>query len=370
VRIHRTTGIAVVAAAVLAGLAGCGSGGSSGDSGPATAPSDLVAKAKSEGQLTLYGDADQAKLQKWAAGFTQKYGIKVQVLRIGGSELFQRFAQEQAANQPQSDVFSVTDYASLQKSVQEGWLAKYTPKDANLLPADLGRAGYFYPLQNTSNQTIVYNTDKLTPAEVKQVQADPVAAAEDPKFKGRIGANIPESSQQAAALWYQWTDGSQKAKYGWGAMSKIAANKPVFASSPDLINDVTSGEISIAIGITDGLAAPAVDKGAPIRWTYPNPTVTSAFGAGVVANAPHPYAARLFMEWGTTPEAGTLWSKASLTKPLNKKSDDSRKFLHDSWFSEPKQTWKTFITDKTFLDATGTKGDYYDRWDKTFGYSG
>lgn len=369
-RFHRRTGLAGVAAVALVALAACGSGGSSGESAPSTAPSDLVEKAKSEGQLTLYGDANQNSLQKWTQGFTQKYGIKVQVLRLAGSQLFQRFAQEQSARQAQADVFSVTDYASLQQSVDQGWLAQYTPKDAGLLPADLGHAGYFYPLQNTSNQTVVYNTQKLTPAEVEQVRADPIAAAQDPKFSGRIGVNYPQSSQQAAALWYMWTDGSQKDKYGWDAMSKIADNKPAFASSPDLINKVITGEIAIGIGITDGLAAPSVIQGAPIQWVYPNPTITSAFGAGVVANAPHPYAARLFLEWATTPEANNLYSDITQTKPINKEAKDSRKFLQEPWFKEPADKWADFVTDKTFLDATGSSGGYYDQWNKVFGYSG
>ncbi|MEX0428630.1 ABC transporter substrate-binding protein [Nocardioides sp. DS6] len=369
-RFLRQTGVVGLAAATLVALAACGSGGSASDSAPATAPSDLVSKAKSEGQITLYGDANQDSLQKWTQGFTDKYGIKVQVLRLAGSQLFQRFAQEESAKQAQADVFSVTDYASLKQSADQGWLAKYTPKDAGLLPADLGEAGYFYPLQNTSNQTVVYNTEKLTPAEIQEVRSDPVAAVQDPKFKGRIGVNYPQSSQQAAAMWYQWTDGSQKSKYGWDAMKKIAANKPVFASSPDLINDVISGEIAVGVGITDSLAAPSVAQGAPIQWVYPDPTVTSAFGAGVVSNAPHPYAARLFLEWATTPEADNLYSKITQTKPINKQSKDSRTFLKESWYAEPKQAWGDFITDKTFLDATGSSGDYYDTWNKALGYSG
>ena len=373
----RKAAAVVAAAAALILLAGCaGSGDPSGSAAQQTQASgsldQLVTKAKAEGSLTFYGDANETSLQAWTKGFTQEYGIPVTVLRLPGSQLFQRFSQEQSARQAQADVFANADYASLSQAVDQKWLAKYTPKDAGLLPPDLGRAGYFYPLQNSYYQTVTYNTSKLSADEIAELQKDPIAAAGDPRFSGRVAVNMPQSSQQIAAFYYQLSEGKLKSQYGWKALQKIAANKPAFLSSAELVNAVVQGEYAIGVGITDSLAAPIALQGAPIQFAYPATTVGGSFGAGVVTNAPHPNAARLFMEWATTPQADTLYSTLTQTKPLNSKVTDDRKITQQGWYKAPDddKAWFDFVTDKKFLAAVSPDGGYYDQWNKTFGYSG
>ena len=376
-RPRRAAAAVMAAAAALILLAGCAGSGGSTDSAsqPTQGGSDLtslIAKAKSEGSLTFYGDANEASLQAWTKGFSDKYGIPVTVLRLPGSQLFQRFSQEQSAHQAQADVFANSDYASLQQAVGQKWLAKYTPQNADLLPKDLSQPGYFYPVQNSYYQTVTYNTQKLTPDEVALVQKDPVAAAADPRFSGRVAVNMPQSSQQIAAFYYQLTEGKLKSQYGWKTLQKIAANKPAFLSSAELVNAVVQGEYAIGVGITDSLAAPIALQGAPIQFTYPATTIGGTFGDGVVANAPHPNAARLFMEWATTPDAGTLYSTLTQTKPVNSKVTDNRKITQQSWYQAPddSKAWFDFVTDKDFLAAISPDGGFYDKWNKTLGYSG
>src|SRR6266513_1695961 len=57
----------------------------------------LIAKAKSEGALLLYGAPSQDKMEEWFKGFQQKYGIPVQYYRAPSNPLYQRFAREQQA---------------------------------------------------------------------------------------------------------------------------------------------------------------------------------------------------------------------------------------------------------------------------------
>jgi iron(III) transport system substrate-binding protein len=374
----RKAAAAAITAAAFILMAGCaGNGNSTGSaSQPTKAGGDLdslISQAKQEGSLTFYGDANEASLQAWTKGFTDKYGIPVTVLRLPGSQLFQRFSQEESAGQAQADIFANADYASLEQAVKQQWLASYTPQNGDLLPVkSLGEPGYFYPVQDSYYQTVTYNTSKLTPDEIAAIKKDPIAAAGDPRFSGRVAVNMPQSSQQIAAFYYQLTDGKLKSKYGWKALQKIAANKPKFLSSADLVNAVVQGEYAIGVGVTDSLAAPIALKGAPIQFTYPGTTVGGSFGDGVVANAPHPKAARLFMEWATTPEAGKLYATLTQTKPLNSKVEDQRQITQQSWYQAPddKSTWFSFVSDKTFLTAVSPDGGYYDQWNKTMGYSG
>ncbi|SFD95829.1 ABC transporter substrate-binding protein [Blastococcus tunisiensis] len=375
-RSHRTASGALAAAALIL-VSGCSGGGDETASGdqPTSASGDLdalVADAQAEGQLTLYGDANETSLQAWTQGFTDEYDIPVSVLRLPGSQLFQRFAQEQSAGQAQADVFCLADFASLSQAVEQQWLAEYTPENGDLLPEDLGEPGFFYPLQNSYYQTVTYNTSLLSEEEIALVQEDPIAAAGDPRFAGRIAVNMPQSSQQIAAFYYQLAEGRLADEYGWEALEAIAANDPDFLSSAELVNGVVQGEYALGVGITDSLAGPIALQGAPIEFAYPDTTVGGAFGCGVVENAPNSAAARLFMEWGTSPEAGARYSEITQTNPLNSEVEDNREITALDWYEAPDDstTWFEFVTDEEFLGTIGPDGDFYDRWSETFGYSG
>jgi iron(III) transport system substrate-binding protein len=373
-RFTNTIKIASIAVATLLLATACSSGGGSAPASPAptAATVDLVKAAQAEGELVIYLNGTESNLKDWTDPFTKKYGVTVKLLRLSGGPLFQRFSQESAAGQKQSDILSLTDKAPMDEAVENGWLAKYVPKDGGLYPADRVREGYYYPVQNLFYQTLVYNTDKVTATEVSQLRANPMKALQDPRFKGRIAVNPPETSQQVSALWYLFAEGPGADEFGWSALEKVAANKPGFFSSASLSTKVIAGEYAIGFGITDSLISTAVLEGAPVGFAYPTPTTGGAFSVGISANAPHPNAARLFMDWATTPEASAAYADITQGKPVNSKVKDSRKILETDWYKNPieDKVWYGWTDDKTFLKAASKDGDFLTRWNEAFGYSG
>jgi iron(III) transport system substrate-binding protein len=332
----------------------------------------LIEAAKAEGELTFYGDANETTLQTWTQAFTREYGITVNILRLPGSQLFQRFAQEMSAGQYQADVFSIADRVSMENAVEQDWIAEYTPAGADLYPAEQSGAGYFYPVQNGYFQTVAYNTDLLSAAEIELIREDPIAAAGDPQFEGRVGVNMPQSSQQAAAFYYRLAEGDGAEDYGWDALEAIAANNPLFYSSATLVQNLIAGEYAIAVALTDSLAAPQVIGGAPIEFVYPELTTGGYFATGVVENAQHPNAARLFMEWATTPEANKLYTQVTQTVPANSDVVDNRVIVDEDFYVSPQidTVWFDFITDADFLEASAADGEFLPEWNDVFGYSG
>jgi ABC-type Fe3+ transport system substrate-binding protein len=360
-------------AAVLWAAAGCAADTTPTDQEAGSDPmAALIAAAKAEGELTFYGDANETSLQKWTQGFTDEYGIPVNVLRMPGSELAQRFQQEQAAGQAQADIFSIADRVSMEKMVTAGYIAEYTPADAGLYPADQSKAGYYYPLQNGYFQTIAYNTSKVSAEDIAKIQADPLKAAADAKFKGKVGVNMPQSSQQISALYYGWAEGDGASTYGWDALKAVAANKPLIQSSATLVQSLVQGEVSIAVGITDSLEFSYVAQGAPIQFVYPTPTVGGYFSDAIVKSAPHPNAAKLFMEWATSVEANQLYTEITGTAPVNSKVKDEREITSQDWYTAPDTAtvWFDFINDDAFLKASDAKGDFLKKWNDVFGYNG
>ena len=364
-----------IAAGILIASAGCASTPSVAPSSTPEAESldDLIAAAQAEGSLTFYGDGLESTLQAWVQGFTEEYGIAVNVLRMTGNELTQRFAQESALGQAQADILSSTDTVGVTDAVEAGWIAEYTPANADLFPAERGMPGYFYPVQNGFFQAVAYNPTLLTEEEIEIIREDPIRAAGDPRFAERVAVGAPQASQQATAFHYLYTDGPAADDYGWEALEAIAANDPlVFVQTVTMMQNLIAGEYAIAVGLAGGVASTQAMQGAPVEFVYPEQTTGGYFATGVVANAPHLNAARLFMEWATTPKANALYSSISQSAPTNRDVDDERELLEFEWYADPNvdEVWIDFITDPQFLEAASAEGDFLDRWNEVFEFSG
>ncbi len=369
----RRTAAATLIASALMVTAGCASDAPPAAQTPASDEmADLVSAAQAEGELTFYGDANETSLQAWTQGFTEEYGITVNILRLPGSELFQRFSQEMSASQHQADVFSIADRVSMETAVESGWIAEHTPENADLYPADQSEAGFFYPVQNGYFQTVAYNPTLLSEDEIAEIEKDPIKAAGDPAFKGRVGVNMPQSSQQAAAFYYRYAEGDAADDYGWDALQAIADNDPLFYSSATLIQNLIAGEYAVAVALTDSLAAPQALQGAPVEFVYPADTTGGYFAVGSVEEAPHPNASKLFMEWATTPEANASYTEITQTVPTNSEVSDERELLSLDWYEGPDldNVWFDFINDEEFLAASSADGDFLAKWNEVFGYSG
>lgn len=329
----------------------------------------LVADAKAEGQLTLYGDAGEPTLQAWTKAFTEEYGIAVNILRLPESELFQRFTQEKAAGQNLADIYSTTNRVSMDKNVASDYIAEYAPKDGELYPAEYRKDGYYYPVQNGYFMAVAYNTDLLDEDDIEFLRKDPFAAAGDKRFEGRVVVGPPQASQHAAAYYYLQTDDQKD----WDTLQAMADNGAVVnPQSLPLLQSVVAGEYAIGFAISDTLIAQQVMAGAPIEFVYPVDTTGGFFNTGVVQDAPHPNAARLFMEWAATPEANALYSQITQAVPTNSEVTDDREITDMKWYEAPNtdDVWFDWITDKTFLTASGADGDFLDHWSKVFGYNG
>jgi iron(III) transport system substrate-binding protein len=77
-----------------------------------------VAAAKKEGNVTLYTSAPIAAAQKVANAFQQKYGIKVELFRSGGTQVLRRFMMEHEAGRAGADVLVSSDPAAVLTSQQ------------------------------------------------------------------------------------------------------------------------------------------------------------------------------------------------------------------------------------------------------------
>ena len=119
----------LLAGAMALGMAACGGGSSA--SAPAAdaskaevaADSELVAAAKEEGKLVVYGSCEEEYLAAACENFQEKYGIEVQYQRLSTGEVQSKIEEE--AGNPSGDVWfgGTTDPYNIAAS--EGLLEAY-----------------------------------------------------------------------------------------------------------------------------------------------------------------------------------------------------------------------------------------------------
>ena len=261
---------------------------------PASADTaQLEEAARKEGSVTWYiAQVDSETAEKMGRAFTARYpGVKVAVIRTTGQVAFERLNQDLKNNAPQCDVFSATDIGHMPALRKRNALARYTPENAAFIsPAfkGLGEEGYFYPTTSTL-MLIIVNTEKVKPEDAPKNWTDLL----EPRWKGRAAFGHPGFSGYVGV----WTVQMRK-MYGWNFFDKLAKNNPrIGRSGNDPISLLNAGECVVGLGpLSTSLMV--ADRGNPIGIIYPTDGSVLCVGpSAVMANAPHPNAARLFMNW-------------------------------------------------------------------------
>jgi iron(III) transport system substrate-binding protein len=148
---------------------------------------------------------------------------------------------------------------------------------------------------------IAYNVQKLKADEAPQNWTDLL----DPKWADKIALVHPAFSVFAG----NWAAQMNK-RYGKSFFYQLEKLKPHISRTPlDAIDLVTSGECQIAV-VPVAFALTKADEGQPVGVRHPiDGSVLVTSPSAVLKNAPHPNAAKLFMEFLMGPEFGALLAK-------------------------------------------------------------
>jgi iron(III) transport system substrate-binding protein len=213
------------------------------------------------------------------------------VIRTTGQVAYQRVLAELKNNSPQCDVFCSTDISHYPALKARGALAKYAPQNAGSLAppfVGFGDPDYYIPA-TASLQIMVYNTKSVRPEDVPKNWTDLL----DPKWKNHVAIAHPAFS----GYFGTWVLAMRK-QYGWEFFEKLEKQNPrIGRSGNDPIAMLNAGESLIGTGPVS-TSVQNIEKGNPIGFIYPTDGTLLCFGpASVLAAAPHPNAARLFLEW-------------------------------------------------------------------------
>lgn len=278
---------------------------------------DLVEGAKKEGKLTFYSALPQFSNQQLIKAFTTTYPfVKAEVVRAGGPVIAQRFSAEKARKVENMDViysgaaeaypeWSRLDYIARIENLPE-W-----PNIIELAKAPGGRyAAFAYALQ-----VLAWNRKLVADAEVPS----DLWEFTKPRWKDKVATGDPVGAG-FALNWYSFAAGDRPQDsrsrgkppgLGWPWMSAMAQNGVLLAGQlGNLTDTLVSGRRPVVLQHWDTEIVEAIKQGAQLGWKYPtNGTVAQHILGAVNSKAPHPYTARLYLNWLLSTEGQTLMVK-------------------------------------------------------------
>ena len=292
--------------AALLGLAGASA------ATVARAQDTLVAEAEKEGLVSFYngtfGDTIGAEMtQKFQAQYPK---VKVQLLRATAQVVYQRLLQDRTAGLRNCDIYSSSDISHFDQMQKQKRLMAWSPPNAakiNTAFHDLYVDGQYYPAL-ISMETLAYNSTKVAAADAPRAWTDLL----DPKWKNQAAVGHPGFSGYAGTWAVLMTQ-----MYGQGFIEKLARNNPLVGrSSNDAVTQLNSAERIVA-AVPLYVALESAARGNPIKIVYPSDgALLMCSPIAALADAPHPAAAKLFLNWFLGPENSRLLV-GQWAEPLN-----------------------------------------------------
>jgi ABC-type Fe3+ transport system substrate-binding protein len=281
---------------------------------------ELVKAAKKEGRVSVKGPPGAKVRRALTSGFQKAFpGIRVEYGGGRGGELAAKIIRERRAGIYTTDVWlgglgtqlSLLRPQGVQDPIRPALIHPEVTdpkkwKDNKLEFAD--KAGkYALVFVNQGGSIFGFNSALVKSKDVPKSLQDIL----DPKWKGKIIATDPTASGPGRAT-FTWL---YKA-IGPEFIRALGKQKIVFTRDRrSQADQVARGAYLLALGISNVDAKPFIDAGAPLKvgWHLKEGSYASASygGLALVNRAPHPNAAKVYINWVLGKEGQTLLADAA-----------------------------------------------------------
>lgn len=246
-----------------------------------------------EKELTIWSGAAEDEAHALSQRFMELHPeVNVSIIRAGSGELVNRLMAEQP--RPEGDILLMIAKENMEMAYD--YLAPYKSKNHDRIDVSV-RDDAAVPRYYGSSmplQAIMVNTNLLKPSEYPKGWADLV----DPRFKGEIILSNPALSGSAYAQLYMIYK-----QFDDAYMEKLAKSAVFTASSTVGPESVARGEYAVTV-TGEANIGKYIGEGAPVTYVYPIEGTGARFDAtAIIANSPHPNAAKLFLDFVTSLDA-------------------------------------------------------------------
>ena len=265
---------------------------------------DLLAAAKAEGELIVYGSAEEAYVSAACKHFEELYGIKVSYQRLSTGEVQAKITEENG--NPSADVWFGGTSDPYAEAASAGLLLPYEAKNASHLVNQNYRDkdGAWYGIYKGILGFMV-NTEELTRMnlEVPQDWDDLLK----PEYKGLIWLSNPATAGTAKLVINTMVQmkGHDAAMEYFKALDANIAQYTKSGSGPS--KKVGIGECVIGIGFLHDGITQILDGYDNIQLVIPSSGTSFEIGAtAIFKGAKHENAAKLWVEYALSPDCVNL----------------------------------------------------------------
>jgi iron(III) transport system substrate-binding protein len=317
----------------------------------------VIDAAKKEGKLIFYTGIERASAQTIIEGFKEKYPfISAETIRASSSKLATRLDAEIASNRVQGDVFEFSLLYLTTDLQNRGELLQYdSPEYANY-PANYMSWGY-WAATGLSSVIILVNSRKVDAANMPQSWWD--------LTKTYWRNKLTIDNLEVSGTGYNWlVPIVNNAELGWKFIEELGKNKPrLERGHAGMAQKVAAGEYSGAAEMSDfhlhnlRVASATV----PVRGVFPKEGVPrEPWTAGILKRAPHPNAAKLFLDYLLSQEGQTLYVKAMGW-------GSARKDVPGTDFPEAPAEIRTLSSGMSAAQALKVRDEYVAKWKQLWG---
>jgi iron(III) transport system substrate-binding protein len=282
------------------------------------------AAAMQEGRVHYYTSRATLTANAIGKAASKALGIKVVITRISSSTNYNRTVQEFETGVNNADVIDTSVVAHFYSMKEKGMLTPYTPANVGLYRSkDYYDPDHYWHASQIGLGAIQYNSNlvkgNMIPRTWKELT--------DPKYKGKLVQGHIKASGTSAIVDYHLVE-----LYGWEYFRKLKENEIMTQQSCDSTNIMAVGER--LVGLCDHqITAPAQKRGMPIETVFPEDGVFGQLGpVAHLAKAPHPNAAKLLIDWITSPEGQQYYVDGGVLSAI-----ESPKIKYPPQYPNPKK---------------------------------
>ncbi len=261
-------------------------------------PTDRVQQAKREGRVVIYSTAPTEVVEGVMKTFEKTYGVRTEYWRAESGRLTDRVLTEARAGKPLFDVVISSDTSMLLLK-DEKVFAAYYPSASFRFPAEFRDKDAMLSPWRILPIGILYNPKFVKAEEAPKSYRDLV----DPKWRGKIAMPDPTSHFTTT----NWLVEMQRVLGAdWSAfVAGLAEQRPLFVESFIVVpRALTTGEAHIGITYIKFVVELA-SEGAPLDYVRIKPMLAQGNYLGLGAKAPHPNAAKVFIDYFLSKESLT-----------------------------------------------------------------
>ena len=298
----------------------------------------ILEGARREGKVVFYsGMIENQALRPMADAFRKKYPfMSVDYYRGDSRALVLKALTEQRARRIVGDIIESTGGA--EALTKAGAVRPFSSPSAAAFPASYADPGNMWVASRLDYFGMAYNTRQVSAAEVPKTYE----ALLDPKWKDAISWRA--DSEVGAPLFIASMLRSMGKEKGEDYLRRLSAQRVVnyAGSARALVDRVGEGEYKLALFIYAHHPLISQAKGAPLDTQMLEPVPSTVSTIQLARNAPHPYAAMLFIDFMLSVEGQSVLRKIVprlanlkelvLTPEIMFESRDEANALFDKYF--------------------------------------